>query len=156
MAHINIRSFKAEDIDAVVNLFRDTIHTVNAKDYTQAQLDAWAPKDIKSERWCQKMLSHFTVVAVVDGTITGFADLHDNGYFDHLFVHKDYQGQGIATQLVSAIEKQAVKIGVNQIEVHVSITARSFFLKKGYTVKTPQQVHYNGQDFTNYVMNKDI
>ncbi|MFP9099882.1 GNAT family N-acetyltransferase [Flavobacterium sp. RHBU_24] len=151
-----IRNFRAEDIDAVVRLFRDTIHTVNAKDYTKAQLDAWAPGTIDNARWCQNLLNHFTVVTEKDGVLCGFGDIHENGYFDHLFVHKDFQGQGVASKIVAAIEEHAVQKDIKSIEVHVSITAYSFFISKGYLVVAPQKVTYNGQEFTNYVMRKSL
>jgi len=32
------------------------------------------------------------------GIIYGFGYIHQNGYFNHLFVHKDYQGQGMLYQ----------------------------------------------------------
>ena len=156
MGDITIRDFKADDIDAVVHLFRDTIRSVNAKDYTKAQLDAWAPETIDNARWCEKLLSHYTVVAEKGGIICGFGDIHKNGYFDHLFVHKNYQGQGVASKIVAAIEAHAVEKGLTTIEVHVSITARTYFISKGYVVITPQLVTHNGQEFTNYVMQKII
>lgn len=153
---ITIRNFRAGDIDAVVHLFRDTVHSINAKDYTKVQLDAWAPETIDNARWCEKLLTHFTVVAEKDGVICGFGDIHSNGYFDHLFVHKDYQGQGVASKIVAAIEGHAAKKGIKTIDVHASITARTYFLKQGYVTITPQQVTHNGQEFTNYVMRKSL
>jgi len=156
MGGITIRKFRAEDIDAVVRLFRDTIHSVNAKDYTKAQLDAWAPEKIDNARWCQKLLSHYTVVAEKDGIICGFGDIYENRYFDHLFVHKDYQGQGVASKIVATIEGYADQKGIKTIEVHVSVTARTFFISKGYAVVAPQKVTHNGQEFTNYVMKKNL
>lgn len=149
-----VRLFVADDMDDVVSLFRGTIHTVNAKDYTQEQLDAWAPENINKDRWCARLLSHFTVVAEAEGVICGFGDLHDNGYFDHLFVHKDFQGQGVGSLIVEEIERYAKSNGLLQLEVHVSITAKTFFLSKGYFVVSEQQVEYNGQTFTNFQMKK--
>jgi len=156
MDDTTIRNFRAGDIDAVVHLFRDTIHTINAKDYTKEQLDAWAPEVIDNACWCEKLLKHYTVVAEKDGIICGLGDIHKNGYFDHLFVNKDYQGQGIASKIVAAIEAHAVKENIKKIEVHVSITARTFFIGKGYAIINPQKVTYNVQEFTNYVMKKSL
>ncbi len=39
---MEIRSYAPSDIREMAALFYDTVHTVNARDYTPAQLDAWA------------------------------------------------------------------------------------------------------------------
>lgn len=153
---ITLRPFVAGDIDAVVQLFRDTIHSVNAKDYTAAQLNAWAPEKIDKELWKNKLLEHYTVIAEYDGIVCGFGDLHNKGYFDHLFVHKDYQGRGVATKILKDIEAHAVLTGVPTITVTVSITAETFFLKQGYIEIAQKEVEYNGQTFVNHLMKKEI
>ncbi|MXN91210.1 GNAT family N-acetyltransferase [Flavobacterium sp. Sd200] len=153
---MNLRAYQPEDIEQIVALFRNTIHTINIKDYSQEQVNAWAPETIDAQRWGAKLLEHYTVVAQYNNIIIGFGDLHSNGYFDHLFTHKDYQGIGVASKIVEAIEAHAKQEGIEVLKVHVSITARTFFISKGYSVVKPQQVEYNGQVFTNYVMQKNI
>ena len=156
MDTIVIRKYREEDLQEVIELFRGTVHAVNAKDYTQEQLDAWAPANIDAARWGAKLLRHYTVIAKIDNVMCGFADIDDTGYFDHLFVHKHYQGRGIAKQLLNAIEVFATHLHCGTITVNVSITARPFFLKQGYEIVTQQEVEHNGQRFTNYAMKKDI
>lgn len=41
-----LRSYKIRDCKKLINLFYNTVHTVNEKDYTIEQLDVWAPKNI--------------------------------------------------------------------------------------------------------------
>lgn len=41
-----LRSYKIRDCKKLINLFYNTVHTVNAKDYTSEQLDVWLPKNI--------------------------------------------------------------------------------------------------------------
>ena len=153
---ILLRNYKPADITSIVNLFRETVHTVNAQDYSQEQINAWAPKDIDIEKWGDKLLQHYTIVAECNGTICGFGDIDSTGYFDHLFIHKDYQGCGIATGIVSAIENYAKQKGFEEITVAASITAKPFFLNKGYIVVKEQEVEYNGQIFINFSMKKEI
>lgn len=45
----------------------------------------------------QIFCKHYTVVAVENNIIVGFGDIDKTVYFDRLFVHKDYQNQGIAS-----------------------------------------------------------
>lgn len=37
-----IRAYRPEDCGEMAELFYNTVHTVNAKDYTKEQLDVWA------------------------------------------------------------------------------------------------------------------
>jgi len=41
-----IREYQSSDCKELAKLFYNTVHTVNAKDYTKEQLDAWATGQI--------------------------------------------------------------------------------------------------------------
>lgn len=92
-----IRAYQPFDAVPLAALFYQTVHTVNRRDYTEKQLDAWAPKDIDLGAWDRSLQVHHTLVAVEDGCAVGFGDIDSNtGYLDRLYVHKDHQGMGIA------------------------------------------------------------
>lgn len=146
---MEIREYREEDQAEILSLFYETVHTVNAKDYNEKQLDAWAPQDNDYEHLNAALRNNLTLLAIEDGKITGFADIDENGYLDHLFVHKDYQRRGIASALCSRIEE-----GFKRIETHASITARPFFEKRGYVVVKAQDVKIRGEILRNYVMEK--
>lgn len=146
-----IRKYESRDCAVLAELFYRTIHAVNAKDYTEEQLDAWATGKVDLEKWNRTLSEHDSFVAVEDGRIVGFGDIDKTGYLDRLFVHKDYQRRGIATAICDSLEQ--VFAG-NRIMVHASITAHPFFLGRGYTVVQKQQVVRNGIYLTNYVMEK--
>lgn len=41
---LQLRAYKPEDCTGILQLFRETVHSVNAKNYTKEQLYAWAPE----------------------------------------------------------------------------------------------------------------
>jgi len=149
--------FSAEDVPALLQLFYETIHHVNAKDYTPDQINAWAPKTVyeRAPLWLESLQAHKTVVAkTTDGQIAGFGDMTPEGYFDRLYVHKDHQRCGVATMIADFLEKYATSCGHTEIEVHASITARPFFESRGYIVTKAQQVERLGITIPNFIMKK--
>lgn len=146
-----IRRYQSSDCKELATLFYNTVHTVNAKDYTKEQLDAWATGEIDLENWNWSFQKHYSIVAVDDKIIVGFGDIDKAGYLDHLFVHADYQRKGIATAICNQLE-QAVQ---GNIITHASITARIFFEKRGYKVVKEQQVERQGIFLTNFIMIKE-
>ena len=38
-----LRRYRTADCEEMAELFCDTVHSVNAEDYTEEQLNAWAP-----------------------------------------------------------------------------------------------------------------
>ncbi len=145
------REYQTSDCKEVTELFYSTVHTVNAKDYTKEQLDVWATEQVDLEKWNQSLQEHYSIVAIEDGVIVGFGDIDKTGYLDHLFVHANYQGRGIATAICNQLE-QVVK---GDITTHASITAKPFFEKRGYRVVKEQQVERQGIFLTNFCMEKN-
>lgn len=145
-----IREYLSSDCKELTELFYNTVHTVNAKDYTKEQLDVWATGQVDLKKWNQSLQEHFSIVAVDDGIIVGFGDIDKSGYLDRLYVHSDYQRKGIATALCDRLESAVQE----NIVTHASITARPFFEKRGYEAVKEQQVERQGIFLTNFVMIK--
>lgn len=146
-----IRKYQSSDCKEITELFYNTIHTINTKDYTEEQLNVWASGQVDLEKWNHSLQEHHSVVAVEKGVIVGFGDIDKNGYLDHLFVHANHQREGIATAICNQLE-HAVP---GDITTHASITARPFFEKRGYQVTKEQQVERQGIFLTNFVMRKE-
>lgn len=148
---MKLRPYHPDDCPVLAALFYDTVHTVNCRDYSADQCDAWADGIVDLAAWNRSFLEHTTYVAEHDGQIVGFGDISRDGYLDRLYVHARFQRQGVATALCDALES-AVK--GRPIETHASITARPFFVARGYRTITEQQVVRHGIRLTNFVMRK--
>ncbi len=146
-----IRKYESSDCKEMAELFFNTVHSVNVKDYTKEQLDAWASGQVDLEKWDQSFQEHFSIVAVENDIIVGFGDIDKTGYLDRLYVHKNYQGKGIATAICDQLESKVKE----NIITHASITAKPFFEKRGYKVVKEQQVERNGIFLKNYIMEKE-
>lgn len=150
MTKVLIREYRSSDCEELAELFYNTVHTVNARDYTKEQLTVWAAGKVDLEKWNQSFQDHYSVVAVDDEIIIGFGDIDKTGYLERLFVHLDYQRKGVAAAICDKLE-QSVQ---GKIVTHASITARPFFEKRGYIVVKEQQVERQGMMLTNFVMEK--
>ncbi|MEJ1320848.1 GNAT family N-acetyltransferase [Latilactobacillus sakei] len=102
---MEIRRYQPGDCQAVAELFYKTVHTVNAGDYTKAQLAVWATGEPDLKQWDQSPQSHFSVVALENDNLIGFGDIDQVGYLDRLFVHADYQRRGVATAICHQLEQ---------------------------------------------------
>lgn len=153
---MKIRDYKSTDCTEIAQLFYETVHAVNARDYTKSQLDVWADGRVDITVWNQSFLAHHTLVAEEGNTMVGFCDMDRNGYLDRLYVHKDYQRKGIATALVNELEKQIAMYGISLFTTHASITAKPFFEKQGYIVIRENTVVRDGMELTNFIMEKCI
>lgn len=68
---IVLRPYQPSDCREMAELFYNTVHTVNAKDYTEEQLNVWATGRVDPEAWNRSFLEHDTVVAVENGVLAG-------------------------------------------------------------------------------------
>ena len=88
---MQLREYIPSDVDQLAELFYQTVHSVNGKDYSVEQLNAWANGKVDLQEWNRSFLEHYTVVAVKKDRIVGFGDIDQSGYLDRLYVHKGHQ-----------------------------------------------------------------
>ena len=150
-----IRSLDEKDILQMKDLFRTTVLNVNARDYTEEEVKDWASCGDSETRW-RELLAGNQYVGVFNecNVLVGFSSMNKDGYLNSMFVHKDFQHRGIATQLLSEVEQVAEQYGVRYITCEVSLTARTFFEKKGYEIVKIQKYKANRLELTNFVMRK--
>lgn len=154
---ITFRSVTTADIPELKELFRNTVLTVNARDYTAEEVADWASCGNRPGRW-EELLATLYFIAACDaeGRIVGFTSIRNDGYLHSMFVHKEHQGEGIATALLQQIEAYATEQGIHNITSEVSITARPFFERRGYIVEREQKPLCNRLYITNYQIKKTI
>ena len=144
-----IRRATAGDAEAVYEIVLRALRETNARDYPASVIDRLVltlPRAIslKLQEW-------HAYVAVVDGRIVGTGSLNGKTV-RAVFVHPDYQGRGIGTKLMDAVENAANVQCVSTLSVQSSITAQPFYAKRGF--KVVREVFY-GEERT-IVMSKDI
>lgn len=131
---MKIRRAEPEETDQIRTLFFDTVTNINCKDYDDEQISVWASAFNDIKKWSSKIQEQYFIVAEDENKITGFGSITSDGYLDYMYVHKDHQGQGIATGLLNNLEQNAFEHDVKEIRAEVSITARPFFRSKGFEI----------------------
>ncbi|MFL7035423.1 GNAT family N-acetyltransferase [Vibrio lentus] len=153
---VRIRNYQPNDNKALWEIYFHTVRNINVRDYSQEQVEAWAPSDFDSELW-QKCLHRIQpFVAELDGRVVGYTDLQPNGLIDHFFCHHEYQGKGVGRALMEHVFQIGSVRGVSRYFSEVSITARPFYEHLGLTVVNEQEVEMRGVKLTNYVMEKVV
>ena len=150
-----IRAARQADVVELKELFQNTVLAINRRDYSQAEVEDWASCGDDLSNIEDMIKTHYFIVAVnQQSEIVGFSSITPQGYLHSMFVHKDFQGEGIATILLNEIEQYAITNGIMRITSEVSLTARPFFEKKGYIVEEEQKRKANQLSLTNFWMAK--
>ena len=150
--NVKIRRAEPDDGKQIGQLIYDTVRTITRKDYSEPQVEAWAPDTTIFSTYEES----FAYVAELKGEIVGFGNFTSDGYLQRFYIHKDYQGQRIGSCLLETLEEKARKLGLKEMTTEASITAKSFFLEKGWVVKTQNTKIFRGVSFINFKMFKKI
>ena len=151
-----IRVATLDDAASIAAIFHATVKAVNSRDYTEAQIMAWAGDSPDPGKWRARQATRKTFVFEVAGVVRGFAEFKENGHIDAVYVHADHLGKGVASALLVRIEQEAKNLGLARVYTEASITARPFFAKRGFESLSSQEVEYRGCRFTNFKMSKAI
>lgn len=170
--NIKLRTAVIDDIPGIIEMYRETVRSINAKDYTPAQIKVWADGALNFKRWEDAINDQYFVLAEEHTTpglkpdpslkkegsniVAGFSSLAKDGYLDFMYVSKDFQRCSVASKVLAAIEQKAKEQKNPEIYSHVSKTAKGFFQKMGYEHKEDIRDLYKGELFINALMVKKL
>ena len=154
---MRIRLYNRMDLDDVLKLYYDTVHSVCAQHYSLEELDAMAPEKPNIYHWETSLEKNHTIVAVNDeDEIIGFGNIGQTGFLDRLYVDKDYLHQGVASALVKHLENYAKVNGNNIIDTISTISSEDFFEKLGYKTLSEDISELRGERIVGYAMEKKL
>ena len=151
---MKIRLFEPEDTEQIAWLFHNTVRKVNIKDYSEQQVVVWSPEDVYFRDWQTVCSDRYTYVAEQDRRIIGFGELESNGHIDCFYVHYQHQRCGVGGKIYRAIETKARELNLTRLFAEASITAKAFFISRGFKVVKQQQVICRQEKFINYLVVK--
>ena len=120
-----IREYQPSDLEELTKLFYNTVHKINAKDYTKEQLDVWAPEHADLRKWSRSFKEHYSIVAIDDEIIVGFGDIDRTGYLDRLYVLRIIRGKGLLPTFAIGWSRQ-----LKEISLLMRLLLQDRFLKK--------------------------
>ena len=145
-----------EDRSVLRQLFVDTISASCRNEYDDAQINAWLSGADHPDFLLGMLENQHVIIAENREELIGFCSLAGHSYVDYLYVHKDYQKEGVAKALYLAVEKVASSLSTNELTADVSLTAVSFFENVGFRIKSEQKVVRLGIEIKNFSMVKSI
>ena len=125
-------------------------------DYHADLIDRWAPLNQDMSQWAARLGRENPFVAVVDEEIVGMAEVEPDGFIDFFYVHPGWQNRGIGKALLATLESEVAKSGVNLMSADVSITARAFFLSRGFRIIETKTNVILGHPAPNFRMQKRL
>ena len=129
-----VRRYRVGEEPALFDVYHSAIHLVASRDYSPAQIAAWAPDSLDTALWENRIRGINPFVAELNGIVVAYADLQPNGYIDHFFVSGAYPRRGLGATLMMRILEEAKRQGLNELTSEVSRTAQGFYERYGFRV----------------------
>ena len=153
---LQLRRFALGDEAALYRVFHSAVHQTAARDYTPAQVQAWAPDDVDMPAWAARMRANQPFVVERAGEIVGYADLQADGLIDQFFVAGAHGGLGVGRLLMERIHEEARRLGLEALYADVSLTAEGFFARHGFVVVERRMPVRLGVSLPNARMHKPL
>lgn len=149
-----LRSFDAQDAEALAEVYRDAVRTIGPQAYTLRQVEVWAlyPDDIEEFR--TRLSRGFTRVAEVEGRMVAFGSLEPCDHLAYLYCAGRYSRTGIGSAIYRELEAKAFQAGAAAIRTEASRISRPFFEKHGYKVVEVERAVRLGVEFERFRMVK--
>ena len=132
---MDIRRYERGEEGAIWSVYFGSTRHIVAREYTDEQVRRWAPDQPDMQAWTRRLARTNPFVAVIDSQLVGFAELEPNGHIDYFYCHQNFQGQGVGTRLLAAVEDEAHRLDLNELFAEVSTTGIHFFRAKGFFIE---------------------
>lgn len=156
MTKFTVRPATDSDVPAIARLFTDSVHRIAANSYSPEQLNAWAPRHPDMEAWEARLAPLTTLVAEVEGDMSGFISFTASGHIELLFTSPAFSRQGVASTLYVAALELLHENGVQVLSTEASLEAKPFFAGKGFYVVEQQLAEREGIKLKRYLMKRPL
>jgi len=129
---MKIRKAKLNDAKRASLMVGKTLEEINSKDYNTSQIEVFKEKNTVEE--IRKRIKESDMyLAFAGDKLVGSVAFH-NKRFWQLYVRPSFVGKGVGSALMDYIEIFARKKGLKKVKLYSTITAKDFYLERGYKI----------------------
>jgi putative acetyltransferase len=151
---MQIRPFKIEDLEAVVQVYRESVRRFAPSRYTPMQIEAWTRYPTDMNEFGERMLKGCTLVAEEDGFIHAFGQLEPCDFFSFLYTDGKSKTKNLGSLIYDVLETKAYADGVVDLYTEVGSFGRLFGERRGYVVYETFNLTHFGVELEWYRMKK--
>ncbi|MCB8822245.1 GNAT family N-acetyltransferase [Microvirga rosea] len=155
---MRIRKYRDADASGLVELYERSVRGLGPRDYTAAQVEAWASLTPSVEMMRQRYGDGRTAMVATDeqNRLIGFGDIEQDGHIGYFYCAPEVVGLGVAAALYRVLEATAREAGTARIFVEASAAARRFFLRHGLEVLEKREFLLGNVPIHNFAMEKRL
>lgn len=163
---IEVVAYHRRYASAVSQLFHHCVQQIQHERYNAVQLMAWSQAPRSSKHWHLRLSrSQAWIILVTDGAsltkiCAGFinveTDFRHRGYIDSLYIHPDWQRQGLGELAYGQLEQWARAQGYSQLSADASYLSRGLFTKLGFIQQQRSYQQKLGQVLPSFYMTKQL
>ena len=155
---MRVRQYRPEDAASIAAIFFHSVREAGLRDYSGAQVEAWAPQMPDAGRFDARARDGRLVLVALDENDEpiAYGDLEPTGHIDHLYCRPEHVGTGVASALYDELEQRALAMGLPKLFVEASEAAHRLFLRKGFSEIERREFPVGGVMIHNYLMAKPL
>jgi uncharacterized protein YhfF/GNAT superfamily N-acetyltransferase len=160
MSDLTLRCFRPGDEAHLPDIYRAAVTALGARDYSAAQVAAWAGLAPSPAVWRQRAEDGRCCIVGVDAAcpdrVVAYADIEPDGHIDQLYCVPAAAGQGLAGRLLDALEEQAKAWGLARLFAEASETALGAFRSRDFEVSQRRELVVAGVAIHNDAVEKAL
>lgn len=149
-----VHPYNSKKAHEITSLFHICVHSINSSFYSKEEQEAWSPTPPDFENWQRRLDLKKPFLWIEQKKVLGFIELEENGHVDCLYVHPEFQRQGIAKKLLDHVEKIAHSNRVEKLYTEASKLARPLFEQQGFRYIKTNEIPRKDVVLINYTMEK--
>ncbi|WP_109299457.1 GNAT family N-acetyltransferase [Aquimarina sp. AU474] len=138
------------DLPLMQRLFYQTVTSYGSMIFTKAEIKIYSRLATNKIYWQKKFKEDFIYNAKLNGEIVGSFSLDKNGTIEYIFVHMNYQGQGIANALYATMEEVAREASISTLTTRINLMTKDFFEKNGFNIVKNAVKVVGGEEVVSY------
>lgn len=148
--YCNISRATFQDLPLMQHLFYQTVITYGTKLFTKSEIKIYSQLAVNKTYWQEKFKNDFIYNAKLNGEVVGSFSMDTKGNIEYIFVHMNYHGQGIASDLYTKIEEVARDSSIKTLTTQVNEVTRPFFESKGFEITKNSVKVVGGEEIVSY------
>ena len=151
---MKLKQITKKDQLKLKEVYFDAVSSIDENIYSKEHKFAWASQAWENSEFEKSLLNGIGSKLICNNKIIGFAIRYPENRLSLLYVRGNFKRKGFGTIILSSIERDALKSGINKLETEASLISYKLLLKRKWEIDRKEKVNINGLIFVRYKMFK--